>query len=186
MFKDFLRDLRKMRSGNDGTRTLFESVMVPEVKTALEDWRDNTNKDYVIIGGAALSYHVKPRYTEDVDVLYKSENEFPKSVIGFTKHRGHAYEHKKTGVEIELLDPEYLKIPKNIVEKIIDTSISSNGFQIASKEGLIVSKLFRFSRQDQADIESIYLHYKGKIDLSDFNLDQELLNKYESIVNTLT
>ena len=102
MFKDFLRDMRKMRTGNDGTRTLFESVMSPEVGIALSDWVKATDNNYVLVGGMALSFHVKPRYTEDIDILYLNKSDVPLKVNRFSKHRNHAFEHKKYGVEVEL------------------------------------------------------------------------------------
>ena len=87
MFKEFLRNIRKMQTGNDGSRTLYESVMVPEVISAMQEWSKNSPQNYVIIGGVALSFHVKPRQTEDMDVLYKNKSDFPQVVNGFRKNR---------------------------------------------------------------------------------------------------
>lgn len=185
MFKDFLRDMRKMRTGNDGTRTLFESVMSPEVGIALSDWVKATDNNYVLVGGMALSFHVKPRYTEDIDILYLNKSDVPLKVNGFNKHRNHAFEHKKYGVEVELLDPEFINMPKETAKLIYDNAIVSNGYKIASKEGLIISKLFRFNRRDQADIEDVINNYKGNIDLSKYNLSKDLMDKYNSIADSL-
>lgn len=186
MFKEFLRNIRKMQTGNDGSRTLYESVMVPEVISAMQEWSKNSPQNYVIIGGVALSFHVKPRQTEDMDVLYKNKSDFPQAVNGFRKNRNHSFEHKKTGVEIEILDPEFLNIPSDIVDQIFKEAIISDGMRIASKDGLIVSKLFRFNRRDQADIEDVWLNYNGDVDLSSYNLSKDLLDKYYSIADTLT
>ena len=65
-----LRDLSKMRSINDGTRTLFESVMMPNIITALRDW-GKVQAGGVLIGALALSYYARPRMTQDVDFLFE-------------------------------------------------------------------------------------------------------------------
>ena len=45
-----LRDFSKMYGNNNGNRTLFESIVAPEIIKALTDWV-NLIPDGVIIGG---------------------------------------------------------------------------------------------------------------------------------------
>jgi len=162
-------------------RTLFESTLAPEVVSALSDWIKNSKNSGVLIGGMALSYHAIPRYTSDIDVIYLSENDVPKMVQGFKKTRSHAFTHVQTGVEIKILTPEFLKIPRELVQAIVKTSASSNGLQIASKSGLITLKLYRKSRRDQADISDLIR--SGDIDLKPFIkwIAPEDMNLYKEI-----
>ncbi len=176
-----MRNLKKMQTRNDGTRTLFESIMAPEVIAALREWRSNANPAGVLIGGLALSYYVKPRYTEDVDVLYLSETDIPEEVLGFRKSRLHAFEHHKTGVEIEVITPQHVKLPVEIAGKIIATAVEEDGFKIASPSGLVVAKLFRYNAQDRADI--INLLKSEKVDIAGFSLPQQEIARYIASVS---
>jgi hypothetical protein len=101
-----LRDLVKCNTSNDGTRTLLESILVPEVAKAFKDWNSNT-KDLkcVLIGRVALSYYVKPRTTTDADVLFLSSEDILSEVLGFKRHHNGAFQHNVTHVEIEVLTP---------------------------------------------------------------------------------
>jgi len=144
----------KMNRVNDGSRTLFESIAIPEVSKALEDWSRST-QDCVLIGGCAVGYYAKPRSTFDVDVLFLTDSDIPLSVDGFKKTRGHAFQHNKTHVEIELVTPELIHISRHLVQKVFDTARVSDGVRIASPQGLVALKLGRFSRQDQTDIETL-------------------------------
>ena len=99
-----IRNLAKMRHINDSehTRTLFESVMMPEVVMALQDWiRGGAHG--VLIGGAALSYHVRPRFTQDLDVLFLQASDIPAQISGFKRTRPSAFQHNKTHVEVEVV-----------------------------------------------------------------------------------
>lgn len=67
----------KLNRINDGTRTLFESVAIPEVAYALKDWNANSDSDGVLIDGLALSYYARPRATTDIDILFLSLDKIP-------------------------------------------------------------------------------------------------------------
>lgn len=176
-----LRNVEKMNNVNDGTRSLYESVMAPEVISALEDWKKYNDSDCILIGGMALSYYIKPRYTQDVDVIFLSKKDIPKEVYNFKRHRDGAFQHNKTHVEIEVLTPESINTPLILVQKIFNTAIidDESGLKIASPEGIIALKLGRFKLQDQADIEALKT-YKN-IDLSYFDLSDELIKRFDSI-----
>ncbi len=168
---------------NDGTRTLLESVVVPEVARALNDWQKAKVQNCVLIGGLALSYHGHVRATMDCDFLFIGNNSVPTEVEGFKKTRGHAFRHNETHVEIEVLDPAFLDMSVDLVQKIIDTAAETDGMRVASKEGLIASKLKRFSRQDQADIEHL-IKAGGKLDDS-WPLTDEFRKRYEQIASSI-
>lgn len=158
--------------------TLMESIMSTEIELALNDWIKNTNTDeFVLIGGTLVGYYTKPRMTQDVDVLYISADSIPSEVSGFKHHRSHAFEHRRTGVEIETLDSKFLKIPQSLVDQVFKSSIIKEGVRIASVEGLIAMKTWRGSFQDIADIDSIIQIHD--VDLSDWILDPTKLEMIE-------
>lgn len=170
-----------MQTINDGSRSLLESVMVPEVVQALKDLRHQFNG--VIIGGLALSYYCKPRYTQDIDSLFNSESEFPDELRGFKKNRKHGYIHNNTHVELELLTPQHLNndISPETAKKIIDTAIEVDGIKIASKSGLVAAKLGRASYKDKDDI--IQLILTGDVDVSDYNLSSDKIKLFSQLVD---
>jgi len=177
------RNLRKMNSINDGTRTLNESIIAPEVLDALNDWKKYQPLQGVLIGGIALSFYVKPRYTTDADFLFLSLDEIPEKIQNFKRHRKSAFEHKKTGVEIEVLTPTHIKVPENVAKIIIETSIEIENIKVASPSGIVASKLFRFSLQDKADIASLLKSYE--IDLSSFNIPQKESDIFSNFLNEI-
>lgn len=176
-----LRDLKKANNVNDGNRTLLESILIPEVNTAFNDWIKHSDTNGVLIGGLALSYYVKPRYTTDIDILFMSDTDIPNKVNGFKRHRKSAFQHNKTHVEIEVLPFNAINITNDIASAIFDTAIESNGIKIASPEGLIAAKLHRGSLQDIADIGTLIEYLKFNVDLSNFKLSDELLILFKDI-----
>lgn len=154
-----MRDLIKTNSINDGTRTLFESILVNELVEVAKDWIENSPNKGVLIGGMALSYYVKPRSTSDLNIIFLNESDIPKDVLKFKRTRKHAFMHKKTHAEVEVLTPEFLKIDKKLVSEVIKTAEFHDGIKVASKEGLIATKLGRFHLQDQADIENLMTNF---------------------------
>lgn len=180
-----LRNIEKMNDTNKGNRSLYESVFSQEVLSALTDWkRYYTENEGVLIGGLALSFYVKPRMTFDIDVLFLHKKDIPSEVTRFKRHRKGAFKHDKTHVEVEVLSPETINTEQHIVDKIFETAIEIDGFRIASPNGIIALKLGRFSYQDRADIYALkcYLKENGEeVNLSIFNLSDELLKRFETI-----
>lgn len=177
-YKEF-RVIDKLNNINDGTRTLLESILIPEVDLALKDWITNYKDNYVLIGGLALSYYIKPRTTTDVDILFLKYEDIPEKVFKFKKHRQLAFQHNLTHVEIETVAPESINVPYHVAKMVFDTAIENDNIKIASPSGLVALKLFRFNRLDQADIESLIKY--TEIDLKPFNLTTELIKKYNKI-----
>jgi len=173
--------MTKINQNNNHNRLLFESIVVPEVISALTDWT-NINASGTLIGGLALSFYIKPRHTQDVDLLYLSEDEIPLNVVGFKKTRDNCFQHNKTHVEIEVLTPAFIDTSEELIERVIKTSITSSGMKIASANGLVALKLGRGNLQDQADIEQLYIHAEANI--TEFN---KLLNSKEKrLFNRIT
>lgn len=174
--------VRGWRTANNEqlSRPLLESIIAPEIELAAKDWI-NANVGGVLIGGLALSYYGKPRYTENIDILFVSDSDVPNSIPGFKRIRNHAFEHNKTQIEVEVLSASHLKMPTGLVKQIIATSVNSNGIQIASRSGLIASKLSRGNRYDQADIEQLF--NTGNVDLAPYSewLTDEQIVLYKEI-----
>lgn len=145
-----------MQTANDGTRSLMDSILVPEIKLALQDWAKNTHtSEPLLIGGLAYSFYCKPRTTQDADLLFLSANDIPVIVEGFRRSRQHAFVHNKTHVEIEVLDPHFLHASETLIHKVHATAIHSSGYRIPSRQGLIALKIMRLSLQDRADIAEL-------------------------------
>ena len=178
---------KKRRWKNDGSRSIFESVIHQDIYQTLEDWKQQVKKDkYVLIGGLAYSYYLRPRYTEDIDLIFLSYKDIPNQVYKFRKHRKHAFEHIKTNVEIELLTPEHIKEDITLFQRVFDTAIESDGIKIASPMALIAMKLGRFSDLDQADIKNLYkycLENNMNTDISLFNLDKDRIDKFNKLIS---
>lgn len=163
--KSLIEGLNKPNDSNL-SRPLLESVIAPEVSAALKQWIGSTDVPGVLIGGLALSFYVKPRYTIDVDVLYLSDDEIPDQIRGFKRTCTHGFQHNQTHVEVEVLSPKFLKISPELAHKVVETAVVSNGMKIANKGGLVAMKLHRGNLQDQADI--VALLQTGNVDMEPF------------------
>ena len=178
------RDLIKANTVNDGSRSLFESIMVPEVDRAFKDWIRNTaDVKYVLIGGVALSYYVKPRTTTDADLLFMSPEDIPATVEGFKRTRPGAFTHKLTHVEIEVLTPQAINLPPTIAQAVYDHANVREGIRIASPSGLVATKLGRFKLQDQADIAALI--DLGPIDLTPYAVPPNWQARFDQLAASL-
>jgi len=149
---------------------------------------------WALCGGIAVGVRAKPRGTEDIDILLKSDSEID-SIVSLTKSlfkhsRLHALTHKKYGVEVDLVTPEFVKVKDSIVLKVLETSdifnLTNTKIPTVSAAGLIALKLGRASAQDIADIESIIKKHDN-IDLTEYDLSPEqikiLLSIRTSVLN---
>ena len=179
-----MRNVWKMNWKNDGFRSLYESAIYPELIIALEDWKSYNNSNCVLVGGLALSYYIKPRQNQDIDIIFLTEKDIPTNVYGFKRNRLHSFEHKKTGVEIEILTPKFLNKSEQMFQKTFDDSILSDGIRVASPKSLIALKLNRFNSRDKLDILELleYCKYKGiDLDMSDYDLNENEIKNLQSL-----
>jgi hypothetical protein len=181
-----LRDLSKMQDMNKGDRSLFESAMVPEVAQALTDWIKYSGSPGVLIGGLALSFYVKPRYTQDVDVLFLGDDQIPTHVTGFKRVRAHAFRHHQTHVEVELVTPELVNVSTELCAQVQADAQPHDHMLVASASGIVAMKLGRAllnkpaSYQDRADIMNLIA--TGQVNLDKFTLPEDQLNLYNQLV----
>lgn len=162
------------------TRTIIASA--PDFSDIINDLKKLDCK-YVICGGLALSAYSIVRNTDDIDILVKSEEniEDVKSQLGsdYKQVRPHAFMHKKTGIEIEVLTPEFIKYP--YAENFVDRSNYVGNIKIVSLPDLISMKLKAFRNQDKADIESIIK--KNNINTLRGSIDPDMVGRLDTIIN---
>jgi len=132
---------------------------------------NEANIRYAVVGGIALSFHTRPRYTKDIDILILAKDiDDLRSIL---KKMGYIFEaipwtfkntnitlHRLTKIEGEdSLTIDLLVGNEERHEKIIENAVTEEteyGLTcIASREDLIWMKRFRNSKQDIADIEAL-------------------------------
>ena len=175
-----MRNLAKMRDINLGDRSLIESVMMPEVIAALRDWAKSTASG-VLIGALGLSYHCKPRYTQDIDFLFTETSDVPVAFNGFSRV-GRGFQHNRTHIAVDIFTPSSIGIPREVANQVIRTAALSDNIRVASASGLVALKLFRSSMRDRADI--VDLIKTGQVDLSGWPLSSEMLAAFDALVET--
>jgi hypothetical protein len=173
-----MRKLTKMQDINRGDRSLIESVMNPEVIIALRDWAKSTASG-VLVGALGLSFHCKPRYTQDIDFLLLEPFDVPDAVGGFSRI-GSGFQHDRTQIAVDIFTPSSINIPRDVAEQVIRTATLSDNIRVASASGLVALKLFRSSMQDKADM--VALIKTGHVDLAGWPLSPEMLAGYEALV----
>jgi hypothetical protein len=153
---------------------LFDRIMIPEVKEALQDWVSNTNSHGILIGALVVGLYSNPRTTTDVDIIFCDDSAIPISVVGFKRIREHAFEHQATGVEVEVLSPEYLKIPESMYNKVEKTASLKEGILVPSVSAIVALKMMRSLLRDLGDIERILKENPTKtFDISEFHVPKE-------------
>ena len=175
-----IESIKRLYATGSKDRSLLQSIVSNEVEKALKDWIKYSSDPGVLIGGLAVSYHAVPRSTMDIDIIFSGVP--PLTVNNFKKIRPHAFEHKPTGVEIEVLTASFLNISQALVDKVHASAHKSDGMLVASLEGLISLKLQRGSRQDLADIETI-LKVFPHISLTGWPLSDAQLKIFNDIKN---
>ena len=176
-----LRNIAEMNTINDAahSRSLIGSIMLPEVIMAFQTWV-KAGLDGVLIGTAALGFHVRPRATQELEFLLPDDAAVPDAVAGFDGIGPALFRHQGTGVEVNIVTPVAIGVPIEIAEKVARTTIASDGAAVASESGIVALKLFRRSRQDEADI--IPLIKTGRVDLSGFPLAPEQMSAFRKLV----
>lgn len=158
------KSLRNMSFTRAAVASLEHVALVPEVQHALLSWlkaKTGTTTSGVLIGGLAMSFYSKPRYTEDVDLLFLKRSDIPSEVQGFRRNRPGAFEEEQTQVEIEVTSHEsFSTTPASIVAKVIETAKDHGGLKVASLEGLIALKLCAAENpkrmlKDLGDVETL-------------------------------
>src|SRR6266851_2667929 len=119
-----IRNVVVMNSVNDPlhSRSLFESIMMLELISALRDWVA-TSGGGVLIGVAALSFHVRPRMTQELEFLFLDDKTVPDAVSGFSRIRPTLFRHTETAVEVNVVAPAALGVPMEIAKEVARTAM---------------------------------------------------------------
>jgi hypothetical protein len=153
--------------------------MMPELIRVVADWK-KAGAGGVIVGGAALAYHVRPQMTQDLDILFLAAGDVPAEVKGFRRTRSDAFQHISTQLDVELVTPELQQVPRELASRVAETATETDGVRVAAAAGLVAMKLGRLSLQDKADI--IALVKSGRIeDLETFPLSDSQFAAYRGL-----
>ncbi len=198
-FKQFLKSNPKILNENT-EKPVTSSIYNDQVRKAFVDFISLIqNENFVLIGGLAVGCYGISRNTTDIDIAVLSEkniDEIENNLKSkFKRTRKHALEHKKIGVEIEFITPEFININPDIIKKIIKTARIDNidgiKIKVAKPKYLIALKLFRAidsknlkSKIDQFDIQNLTNLY-GKFNFDDLKLPKKLLNLYEKLMREI-
>ncbi|MEK7848528.1 MAG: nucleotidyltransferase [Chloroflexota bacterium] len=149
-----------------------------EVIRAIAHALHSTKTQYVVIGGIAASIWGRPRMTLDVDIvvvlLPEELSHFLESLAqsGFqvspsamrkllralpTKVRY----GKRLSVDLRMAS---YTLDRQALERATPVRVLGTSLRIASKEDIIAYKVARFEDLDRADIKSIILRHRKKID----------------------
>lgn len=90
------------------------------------------------------------------------------------------FRHDRTGVDVNAVTPAAIQVPLEVAEEVARTAIMNDSVRVASESGLVALKLFRQSRQDEADI--VALVKTGRADLSSFRLAPEKMSAFRDLV----
>ncbi len=133
---------------------------------------------HALIGGIAVGFHSRPRFTNDIDFLLNVPQLKLAALLDDLRVRGFDFDMAKTieewtrqhltVVDFHEVRIDWLKPVLPLYQHVIDTAkpISWNGctLSIASPESLILTKLIAFRGQDQIDIEGLLAANRGLLD----------------------
>jgi len=157
---------------------LSQAALVPEVAHALLQWANlrlnGSHAPGVPIGGLALSFDTKPLETTDMDILFLSDEDIPTDTPGFKRVRKGALQESKTHVEIETCSASSINLPECVVRKVFDTAHEHGGLRVASREAMIVLKLWGADtlRREYGDLNDVVSlrTVSPAVDVTDWNL----------------
>ena len=132
--------------------------------------------DFVLIGGWAIYFYTHGLKSKDIDIIVSLEalDKLKHEFDVYKNERLHKYEIKIEGIDIDIYIPYWSDLGLSI-NKVIENTVSLEGFRLPSKEILLILKLFVYSKRKAS--------LKGKKDLIDIisllyfdNINFELLN----------
>lgn len=147
---------------------------------------------YALVGGLATTLRSRPRFTQDVDILLSVPQLTLPSLLedlsdrGFTLDRDtvlrqyvreHFTSFRFGSVRIDWLKPVLPLYARALNDASQLAWTEGHALQVASAEGLILTKMVAFRPQDQLDIESLLAANRLTIDLA-------LIRKEWSAVST--
>lgn len=137
----------------------------PDLASALRETAQDLIEQkvpFIVVGGLALSYHFPTYPTDDVDFAVVSESDVPKTLKGTKRLSAHMFEMKKSGVIVDIVTPNHVKVPRQVFDYAMATATldTSLGFDVrfATPEAIFAIKLSRGRIKDQAHIMWMMRH----------------------------
>ncbi len=128
---------------------------------ALIEFLKRNKVKYVLTGAFAIGYYARPRATRDIDLVIRVGEDFEEVIGDFSLpvlRNGNKYivDSKPFYFElwVALSDHDRESVRRGLRRKVVLAGREVFVYLISS-ENLIISKLLRYSRQDQADIISL-------------------------------
>src|SRR5712691_2111238 len=121
-----IRNVAALNSINDAkhSRSFLDSIMLPAVISAVQDWA-SAGGGGVLVGGGALSFHARPRLTQELDFLFVDTAPIPGKVSGFDRISAGLFRHRRTHVAVNLVTPAAIRVPMEVAEEIARTAMLS-------------------------------------------------------------
>lgn len=160
---------------------ILSASIVPVVNDTLAEWIKNKGIG-VLVGSLAMSFYMQPRYTENVNLLFMSEDNIPVTVEGFKRTHTRAFVNRKHGVEVEIVTPSLIGIPESLAARIVAHAKSVSGILIARLEGLVAMKLHSKCMKDHADIVEVLKVYPN-LSLEGWPISSKHRNLFDQLAN---
>lgn len=127
---------------------------------------------FLLVGGYAVNYHGYPRYTQDLDIWLKPDNDNKKHFISFLKQQKFDSAGINKVVELNFTEAQSFHIGENETRIDFMTSISGVRFEEAFQghdklvledqeipviqfQDLVVNKMISGRPQDKADVDML-------------------------------
>lgn len=176
-----LNAIRSLYAGGDG-----------DFSQALKDLVENAEGRWALAGGLALGFHGFIRATEDIDIIIEGDHvleSFKWSLrLAFKRisKREHMVKHIKTGLEIEILTPEWLKeVPKQVfnfaLENIETRNVNGVSVPVVNIKALYALKLQRASRPESLDEKQNLKTERDRLDIRQLMLDKKNMVPVEQL-----
>ncbi len=129
-------------------------------------------KDYALIGGLALSAWIKPRTTQDIDIIVLISEDYKwKDFIDILKknYRKQVFKPKPARdatikemisftvgpIEVDLINTREFPLATDCIKNAIPVTVFKQKVKVATPEYLILLKLISGSEQDIIDIKNL-------------------------------
>lgn len=182
--------LDKVLSVVDDVRLLTKKASGLPVSESVKDLATllSNKLPWALCGGLAVGVHSRPRGTDDIDILLSNDEAlnyvYAITSSHFKRASDHVIVHKQTGVAVDLVTPEFIKVNPLVIAKAIESSnvnmVGGVSVPVVTRDGLVALKLNRGKYIDLADIESV-IRNGGKVNLSDYPLTDKQKQTLERI-----
>ncbi len=154
-----------------------------DVVKALDEFTGTLNQNaipYALIGGLAVLFRSRPRFTQDVDVLMQVPLISLGGLAEELQHRGFTLDTATfireyvdvgmTGFQYRQVQVDCIKPVVPLYVTVLDTATEvptehGQTLRVATAEGLILTKLISFRVQDQQDIYTLMTTHRETLDV---------------------